>query len=67
MTTGKVTVQGNNVILQDTSGASLNLARKGDTLYGMARDNANGRATMLSLEKQESAPGPVAAAGPRCS
>jgi len=65
--TGKVVVQGNNIILQDTSGASLTLARKGDALYGMTKDNANGRPTMLSLEKQESAPGPVAAAGPRCS
>lgn len=65
--TGKVTVQGNNITLQDTSGASLTLARKGDALYGMTKDNANGRAAMLSLEKQESVPGPVAAAGPRCS
>jgi len=66
--TGKVTVQGNRVILQDTSGASLSFSRSGDKLYGMTRDNANGRTTMLSLEKQESAPsGPVAAAGPRCS
>jgi len=67
-TTGKVAVQGNNVILNDASGASLTLAHKGDTLYGMTRDNTNGRATMLSLEKQVSPPsGPLAAAGPRCS
>src|SRR5262249_15317049 len=35
--TGKIAVQGNNVILQDASGASLTLAHKGDTLYGMTK------------------------------
>ncbi len=66
--TGKVAFQGNRVILQDVAGSDITLARRsGDTLYGLTRDSANGRATMMSLEKQESVAGPFAASGPGCS
>jgi hypothetical protein len=66
--TGKVAVQGNRVILQDVAGSDITLARRsGDSLYGMTRDSANGRATMMSLEKQESVGGPFAASAPSCS
>jgi hypothetical protein len=66
--TGKVAFQRDRVILQDAAGSDISLARRsGDALYGMARDRANGRATMLSLEKQESIAGPFAASGPGCS
>jgi hypothetical protein len=66
--TGKVAFQGNRVILQDVAGSDITLARRsGDTLYGVTRDSANGRATMMSLQKQESVAGPFAASGPGCS
>ena len=66
--TGKVAFQGNRVILQDVAGSDITLARRsGDTLYGLTRDSANGRPTMMSLEKQESVGGPFAASGPGCS
>ena len=66
--TGKVAFEGNRVVLQDVAGSDITLARRsGDTLYGMTRDSANGRATMMSLEKQESVAGPFAASGPGCS
>jgi len=63
---GTVAVQGNRVILQDASGSQVTLVHSRDTLYGVAKDSANGRATMLSLDKQESTPGAVAATGPGC-
>jgi len=66
--TGKVAFQGNRVILQDVAGSDISLARRSDdALYAMTRDSANGRATMMSLEKQESVAGPFAASGPGCS
>jgi hypothetical protein len=66
--TGKVVFKGNSVILQDVAGSDVTLTRRsGDTLYGMIRDSANGRPTMMSLEKQESVSGPFAASAPSCS
>ncbi len=66
--TGKAVLQRDRVILQDAAGSDITFARRsGDALYGMARDSANGRPTMLSLEKQESIAGPFAASGPGCS
>jgi len=50
------------------AGSDVTLTRRsGDTLYGMIRDSANGRPTMMSLEKQESVSGPFAASAPSCS
>jgi len=63
---GTVAVQGNRVILQDASGSEVTLVHSRDTLYGVTKDNVNGRATMLNLDKQESTPGAVAATGPGC-
>src|SRR5262249_49074293 len=66
--TGKAVVQGNRVVLKDVAGADITLTRRsGDALYGMTRDSANGRPSMMSLEKQESIAGPFAASGPSCS
>ena len=66
--TGKVAFQSNRVILQDVAGSDISFSRRSDdTLYGMTKDSANGRATMMSLEKQESIAGPFAASGPNCS
>jgi hypothetical protein len=64
--TGTVATRGNRVILQDASGSELSLVSSGDTLYGITKDNANGRATMINLEKQQSAPSQFAATSPRC-
>ena len=65
---GKVAFKGNSVILQDVAGSDITLRRRsGDTLYGIIRDSANGRATMVSLEKQAAVGGPFAASGPGCS
>ena len=64
--TGTVATRGNRVILQDASGSELSLVSSGRTLYGMTKDNANGRATSINLEKQESAPSQYAATSPRC-
>jgi hypothetical protein len=50
--TGTVATRGNRVILSDASGSELSLVSSGDTLYGITKDNANGRATMINLEKQ---------------
>lgn len=66
--TGQVALKGNSVILQDVAGSDVTLTRRsGGTLYGMIRDSANGRPTMMNLEKQESVAGPFAASGPGCS
>jgi hypothetical protein len=66
--TGKVAFEGDRVILQDVAGSDISLARRsGDALFGMTRDSANGRASMMSLEKEETVAGPFAARGPGCS
>jgi hypothetical protein len=66
--TGKVVFQSDRVILQDAAGSDLAFARRsGGALYGVTRDSANGRPTMMSLDKQESIVGPFAASGPACS
>jgi len=64
--TGTVATRGKHVILQDASGSELSLVSSRDTLYGMTKDSANGRATMINLEKQESVPSQYAATSPRC-
>ena len=63
---GTVASEGNRVILQEASGARVTLVRSGDKLYGLTKDDLNGRTTMLNLDKQESAPGRFAATGPGC-
>ena len=54
--TGTIVDQGNRVVLNDSSGSQITLTRSGDTLYGVTRDAATGRSTMISLAKDESAP-----------
>jgi hypothetical protein len=64
--TGKVTARENRVILHDESGSRITLVHSGDTLYGVMRDQENGRPTMMNLEKQELAPSRYAGTSPRC-
>ena len=59
-TTGTIADQGNRVILNDSSGTQITLMRSGDTIYGMVKDTANGRAATVSLAKEESAATQVA-------
>ncbi len=59
-TTGTIADQGNRVILNDSSGTQITLMRSGDTIYGMVKDTANGRAATTSLAKEESAATQVA-------
>jgi hypothetical protein len=63
--TGTVATQGNRVVLDDSSGSRVTLMQSGDTLYGVMKDTATGRAATMSLEKQESATNRVATAGAR--
>jgi hypothetical protein len=63
---GTVTAGKNRVILDDESGSRITLVRSGDTLYGVMKDQANGRPTMMSLKKQESASSRFAGTSPRC-
>jgi hypothetical protein len=53
-TTGTIAAQGNRVVLDDSSGTRITLMRSGDTLYGVMKDTATGRAASLSLAKEES-------------
>jgi hypothetical protein len=62
-TTGTIAAQGNRVILNDSSGSQITLMRSGDTLYGMTKDTATGRAATMSLAKDESVAPQVAEAG----
>ncbi|MGH7375379.1 MAG: hypothetical protein ACREJY_14250 [Candidatus Rokuibacteriota bacterium] len=65
--TGTVAAQGNRVVLDDSSGSRVTLVQSGDTLYGVMKDTATGRSVMMSLEKQESVAGRVAAtSAPLC-
>ena len=59
-TTGTIADQGNRVVLNDSSGTQITLMRSGDTIYGMVKDTANGRAATMSLAKEESAAARVA-------
>ena len=54
-TTGTIADQGNRVVLNDSSGTQITLMHSGDTVYGMVKDTANGRAATMSLAKEESA------------
>lgn len=63
--TGRIATQGNRVVLDDSSGARIMLMQSGDTLYGVMKDTATGRAATMSLEKQESTNNRVAAASSR--
>jgi hypothetical protein len=53
-TTGTIAAQGNRVILNDSSGSQISLMHSGDTLYGMMKDAATGRAAAMNLAKEES-------------
>jgi len=53
---GTVTAQGNRLVFDDESGSRITLVHSGDTLYGVMKDQEDGRPTMMSLAKQESAP-----------
>jgi hypothetical protein len=65
--TGTVAARGKTrVILDDESGSQITLVHSGDTLYGVMKDRVTGRQTMMTLEKQESAPSQFAGTNPRC-
>ena len=64
-TTGTIVGQGSRVVLNDSSGSRIALTHSGDTLYGVTRDTATGRSTMLSLAKDASAPTQSAKASER--
>lgn len=51
--TGTIAAQGNRVVLNDSSGTQITFSRSGDTLYGVMKDTATGRAAMMSLAKEE--------------
>ena len=53
-TTGTVAAQGSRVVLNDSSGTRITLMHAGDTLYGVMKDTATGRAASMSLAKEES-------------
>jgi hypothetical protein len=59
-TTGTIAAQGNRVILNDSSGSQITLMHSGDTLYGVMKDAATGRAAAMNLAKEESAATQVA-------
>jgi hypothetical protein len=61
-TTGTIAAQGSRVILNDSSGSQITLMHSGDTLYGTMKD-ITGRATMMTLAKDESVAPQVAEAG----
>ena len=52
--TGTIAAQGNRVVLNDSSGMQVTLSRSGDTLYGVMKDTATGRAAVMNLAKEES-------------
>src|SRR5262245_23667119 len=64
--TGTVIARENRLILEDESGSRITLVRSGDTLYGVTKDQVDGRPTMLNLAKQDSAPSLFAGTSPRC-
>lgn len=59
-TTGTIADQGDRVVLSDSSGTKITLMHSGDTVYGMVKDTATGRAATMSLAKEESAATQVA-------
>jgi len=59
-TTGTIADQGDRVVLNDSSGTRITLMHSGDTVYGMVKDTATGRAATMSLAKEESAATQVA-------
>ena len=63
--TGTIAAQGNRVVLNDSSGMKVTLSRSGDTLYGVMKDTATGRATVMNLAKEESVATQVAETGAR--
>jgi len=64
--TGVVTVWENRLVLDDESGSRITFVRSGDTLYGVMRDQVDGRPTMMSLAKRDSASRRFAGTNPRC-
>lgn len=63
--TGTLAVEGNRVVLDDSTGSRVTLMHSGDALYGVMKDTATGRAAMMSLEKQGPPSGRVAATSAR--
>ena len=63
--TGTVAVEGNRVVLDDSTGSRIALVHSGDSLYGVMKDTATGRSAMMSLEKQGQPTGRVAATSAR--
>lgn len=59
--TGTLAVEGNRVVLDDSTGSRITLVQSGDALYGVMKDTATGRSVMMSLEKQGPPSGQVAA------
>jgi hypothetical protein len=64
-TTGTIAAQGDRVVLNDSSGAQITSMRSGDTLYGVMKDTATGRAATMNLAKEESVTVQVAGLGAR--
>lgn len=64
--TGTVTTRENRLILDDESGSRITLVHSGDRLYGVTKDQVDGRPTMMNLAKQDSAPSRFAGTSPRC-
>ena len=64
-TRGTIADQGDRVVLNDSSGTKITLMHSGDTVYGMVKDTATGRAATMSLAKEESAATQVAGLGAR--
>ena len=62
--TGTIAAQGNRVVLNDSSGMQVTLSRSGDTLYGVMKDTATGRAAVMNLAKEESVATQVAETPP---
>jgi len=52
--TGTIATQGNRIVLNDSSGTQVTLARSGNTLYGVMKDTGTGRAAVMNLAKEES-------------
>ncbi len=53
--TGTVTVKGNRVIFDSSSGSRVTLMRSGNTLYGLARDEQTGANVAIRLDLIEPA------------
>ena len=61
--TGSIATRGNRIVLNDSSGSQITLMHAGDTLYGVMKDTATGRAATMNLAKDESVAPQVAETG----